>query len=179
MVLSLRRCPHLIDTTALVLQLLHAVRQLVVPACGALGTQLWSPSQVLLVDRKNASCRRWGFGELVALQSAVQSQLQSSGFHAVRVRIVVCEELAVSEQVLAFAASAVVIGVHGAGLANCIWMRGGMRGGQLIEVLPVGPMQVASYSLPMMLSSTDQLSFAGTPTTGTFHFLASGHVDRP
>ena len=42
----------------------------------------------------------------------------------VDVRVVRCASLSVREQVAHFARADVVIGMHGAGLANCLWMRG-------------------------------------------------------
>ena len=42
----------------------------------------------------------------------------------VEVAVVRCAQLSVREQVVLFERADIVVGVHGAGLANCLWMRG-------------------------------------------------------
>ncbi|MFG0331841.1 MAG: glycosyltransferase family 61 protein [Maioricimonas sp. JB049] len=98
------------------------------------------PTNVLLIERlppdpyfvseaqkRGAGASRRSIPNHAELAAAVESLVQPP----YRFRNVRLEECTLREQVELFAGAAVVIGQHGAGLANCLWMR---PGGTLVEL---------------------------------------------
>lgn len=101
-----------------------------------------SPDSMTVIDRRTSGdFNSTAAAEVPASGSAVRStpnlsEILQPGAFAIETRVIDAAHVPPREQLEIFTNTRVLVGQHGAGLANMVWMR---PGGQVVEILPPVP----------------------------------------
>lgn len=120
-----------------------------------------APGRKLYVSRKKSAKRK------ISNEEDVEAALRSKGF-----LIVYAEELDFLEQIKRFSSAQMVVGVHGAGLANIVWCS---MGTPILEIFPFD----FTHSCFATLAATNQLRYDWTccaPESGTWGRADIDHI---
>jgi capsular polysaccharide biosynthesis protein len=113
------------------------------------GGEKAAPTRRLYVSRADASCRR------VKNEAEIEGILKERGFETIRAR-----DHSFLEQTRRFAEAEVVVGAHGAGLANVVWCQPGAK---LLELLPSPDAPPHVYHSLMTAGGGEYWYLFGTP----------------